>query len=137
MKRAIIDTNVFVAALLFEGECSRLVPLWQGRRFVYLLSRPILDEYLRVLSYPKFELTDKEIKVLISEDLLPYVEVVQVKDVKVPRLKDRDDEKFIQAALSGNADYLVTGDSAVLELKRVKKVKIVSPIDFLRSLTGG
>jgi len=72
--RAVLDTNTLVSALLFRGTAARLVPLWQSGRLQLLLSRPILQEYLRVLAYPKFRLTPKEIRGLLDE-VLPFVGV--------------------------------------------------------------
>lgn len=109
-----------------------MVPLWQRERFIYLLSRGVLDEYLRALSYPKFKLTDREIKALIEEDLLPFVEIVASEKTSVPRLKDRDDEKFLALAIDGRADFLVTGDRELLDLRKIKKTAIVGPSEFLK-----
>jgi hypothetical protein len=66
--RVVLDINAVVSALLFSGISSKLVSLWQKGSITPLLSRPVLDEYLRVLSYPKFELSEKEIKELIQRD---------------------------------------------------------------------
>ena len=75
--RVVLDTNAVVSALLFSGISSELVPLWQKGLITLLLSREILDEYLRVFSYPKFGLSEEEIKQLIQEEILPYAEVGQ------------------------------------------------------------
>lgn len=132
MLRVVLDTNVFISALLFEGDLSGLVSLWQKRKFLYLISRPILNEYLRVLTYPKFQLTDQEIKCLVEEDLLPYVEIVkEAGRIAVPNLKDPDDRMFLEASVWGKADYLVTGDRAVAELRKFKGVEIIRPAEFL------
>ena len=77
--RVVLDTNAVVSALLFSGVSSKLVSLWQNGLITPLLSREILDEYLRVLSYPKFELSEEEIKELIQEEILPFAEVVKPK----------------------------------------------------------
>lgn len=77
--RVVLDTNTVVSALLFSGISSKLVSLWQKGLITPLLSREILDEYLRVLSYPKFDLSEGEIKELIQEEILPYAEVVKPK----------------------------------------------------------
>jgi putative PIN family toxin of toxin-antitoxin system len=133
--KAVLDTNVLISALLFEGECAKLVPLWKNGRFVYLLSKPILEEYVRALAYPKFRLTDKEVKALIEEDLLPFIETVKTvshKKVIVPKLKDRDDKKFLTAAVVGEAEYLVTGDRWLLEIEKYQNVLILRPSDFLK-----
>ncbi len=130
--RAVLDTNVFISALLFSGETSRLVTLWQNRFFHYLLSRPVLEEYIRLLSYPKFQLTQDEIKTLIQEELIAYVEVIPEKAMKVPALKDRDDEKFLKLAILGKAKFLVTGDKGLLNLRKIKDCLIIPPSDFLK-----
>lgn len=77
--RVVLDTNTLISALLFSGTASRLVPLWQSRRITVLLSGAILQEYLRVLTYPKFHLSDHEVRGLIEEELLPFVETVRVR----------------------------------------------------------
>ncbi len=95
--RVVLDTNVLVSALLFTGISSEIVPLWQSGAVTVLLSRGILDEYLRVLSYPKFQLSEAEIKSLIQEELLPYVEVVNPrKRLRVVK-GDPSDDKFLEA----------------------------------------
>ena len=69
--RVVIDTNAFISAVLFEGLTSALLPLWQQRKIRILLSPEILEEYLRVLAYPKFKLSKKEIHFIINRELLP------------------------------------------------------------------
>jgi hypothetical protein len=68
--RVVLDTNVLVSALLFTGITSEIVPLWKEGAVSLLLSRDILEEYLRVLGYPKFQLSEADIKGLIEEELL-------------------------------------------------------------------
>ncbi|MBI2336901.1 MAG: putative toxin-antitoxin system toxin component, PIN family [Deltaproteobacteria bacterium] len=130
--RVVIDTNVFISALLFEGIVAQLVPLWKQKSFQYLLSKSVMSEYLRVLSYPKFKLTEAEIKYLLEEELLPFVEIVEERKVKVPSLEDPDDEKFLQLATLGKAQYLVSGDNVLLKLRNFKQCQILNPIQFLK-----
>ena len=66
--RVVIDTNVMVSALLFQGVTSQLVPLWQKGTMTLLLPGEILEEYLRVLAYSKFQLAKNEIRRLIEGD---------------------------------------------------------------------
>ncbi len=129
--RAVLDTNVFVSVLLFEGPTKQVVDLWQEGQFIPLISKPILEEYLQVLAYPKFQLTDREIKSLIEDELLPFVEIVSVRDKKVVQLSDRSDEKFLACARDGRSDYLVTGDRVLLALKEFEGTKVVKPSAFL------
>jgi uncharacterized protein len=132
--RAVLDTNVLVSALLFTGPPSQLVSAWQSGRLRPVLSADILEEYLRVLAYPKFKLTDHEIRGLIEEDLLPFIETVRPTPMTVPTLRDRDDLKFIACAKSARARWLVSGDDDLLSLGTVESIEIVSVATFLKLL---
>jgi putative PIN family toxin of toxin-antitoxin system len=129
--RVVLDTNVVVSALLFTGISSKLVPLWQNDLITVLVSRGILEEYLRVLSYPKFKLSEGDIKGLIQEELLPYVEVVKTR--RRLRVVDRDpsDDKFVECAVAGKARVIISGDKDLLSVGRYRKTLIQSPAQFL------
>lgn len=136
-KRAVLDTNVVISALLFRGEASRLHALWKKKAFTILASREIVEEYLRVLAYPKFDLTEKEIRDIIQEELLPYIEpvsaAVKMKGVCV----DPDDDKFLACAEAAGADVIVSGDGHLLRLKVYKGCPILTPERFLKKLRQG
>jgi putative PIN family toxin of toxin-antitoxin system len=129
--RVVLDTNVVVSALLFTGVSSTLVPLWQGGAITALVSRSILQEYLRVLGYPKFKLSETDIKSLIEEEVLPYVEVVRPR--KRLRVVERDpsDNNFVECAVSGRARVIVSGDKDLLTIGQYRKIVIQSPAQFL------
>ncbi len=131
--RVVLDTNVLISALLFTGISSDLVPLWQKATITVLLSREILDEYLRVLAYPKFQLSEGEIKSLIEEELLPFVQVI--KPGTRIRVVERDpsDNKFLECAVAGKADVLISGDKALLAIRHYRRVRIQTPSRFLET----
>jgi len=134
--RVVLDTNTLVSALLFGGTASRLVPWWQSGRVTPLVSRPILEEYLRVLAYPKFRLTEEEVRGVIEEEVLPFTETVtRPRRVLVP-CRDPHDKKFLECAVGGRARFLITGDQDLLELRRYVRVSIVSVGEFLGSVHG-
>ncbi len=134
MIRAVLDTNVVISALLFSGPPSQLVSAWQSGRLRPVVSGPIFDEYLRVLAYPKFELTPAEIRSLVEEDLLPFIETVTAPPASVPKLRDQDDAKFIACATAAEVRWLVSGDEDLLSLRRIESVEIVSVNAFLQHL---
>jgi putative PIN family toxin of toxin-antitoxin system len=130
--RVVLDTNTLISALIFSGTASRLVPLWQSRHITVLLSKAILQEYLRVLTYPKFRLSDQEIMELIEEELLPFVETVKVRKRVAAVRRDPDDNKFLECAVAGRAEYLVTGDQDLLELGAYCGITICPIGEFLK-----
>ena len=129
--RVVLDTNTVVSALLFSGISSKLVSLWQKGLITPVLSREILDEYLRVLSYPKFDLSEGEIKELIQEEILPYAEVVKPKRRLRVVQRDPSDNKFVECAVAGKARVIISGDKELLSLGRYRQIRIQSPAQFL------
>jgi len=123
-----------ISALLFSGTAARLVPLWQSRRITVLISRAILTEYLRVFAYPKFQLSDQEIRPLIEEELLPFVETIRVRRRLAVVRRDPDDDKFLECAVAGRAQYLVTGDRDLRELGSFRGTTILSAGEFLERM---
>lgn len=132
--QAVLDTNVLVSALLFTGPPSQLVPAWQAGRLCPVVSAEIFEEYLRVLAYPKFKLTNSEIHSLIERDVLPFVETVRAKPILLPALRDPDDMKFLACAKIAEVRRLVSGDDDLLSLHKVESVEIVSVTAFLQLL---
>lgn len=99
-----------------------------------VVAAPILEEYIRVLAYPKFTLTRAEIHGLIEEELLPFVETITATPVVIPTLRDPDDAHFIACAMAAGVRWLVSGDDDLLSLHRMKSVEILSVAAFLPHL---
>jgi len=123
-----------ISALLFSGTAARLVPLWQSRRITLLISREIFTEYLRVFAYPKFQLSDQEIRPLIEEELLPFVDTIRVRRRLAVVRRDPDDDKFLECAVAGRAQYLVTGDRDLRELGTFRGTTILTAGEFLERM---
>lgn len=131
MIRVVLDTNIVISALVFEGVAKALVPAWQHRRFTLLVSTRLLEEYIRVLHYPRFHLSREDIRHLAEEELLPFITPVKVK--RVPRVirADPSDDHVLACASAGSADLIVTGDHHLLDLARYRRIPIVTLSEFL------
>ena len=129
----VIDTNVLISAFLFGGAPSRLIDLWKSGRIKPLITKEILTEYIRVLAYPKFKLTENEIDYIIHEEIMPFFKAV--KSASSPSIikEDPDDDKFIQCAIAGKAKYIISGDQHLLALKSYKNIKILTPSQFIEN----
>ena len=129
--RPVLDTNVLVSALVFHaGASSWLRQAWRSETIRPLASRDTVAELLRVLSYPKFHLTDDDREDLLG-DYLPWCETVTVpRSTEVPDCRDPGDRPFLQLAVSAEADALVTGDEDLLVLADVCSVPILTPAAF-------
>jgi putative PIN family toxin of toxin-antitoxin system len=134
VKRVVIDTNVVISALLFGGEPGELIPLWKSGRIKPLASKEMVDEYLRVLTYPKFGLTPEEINFLLYQEIVPYFEIVKAKAGRVIVGDDPSDDKFIRCAEAGRAKTIISGDQHLLRLKSFGAISILTPVQFLKEV---
>ena len=130
----VIDTNVIVSAILFGGMPGELISLWKSGRIQPLASKDIFDEYINVLTYPKFKLSEKEINYILYNEMLPYFEVVVPDPGRVIIQEDPSDDKFLHCAKAGNAGVIITGDHHLINLKSYAKIQILTPSQFLEKL---
>ena len=131
--RTVLDTNVLLSALLFpRGRVTWLRDAWRSTAILPLASRETVIELMRVLAYPKFRLADGERRDLLA-DYLPFCETVDIDDLPAVRdCRDAFDRRFLELALAGRADALVTGDGDLLDLAADFAVPILNPSDFAR-----
>ena len=134
VKSIVIDTNVVISAFLFEGEPGKLIPLWKSGRIKPLASKEIVDEYIRVLTYPKFGIAPEEINFILYQEILPHFEIVMAKPGRVIVGDDPSDDKFIRCAEAGKAKTIISGDRHLLRLKSFGTIKILTPTQFLAGL---
>ena len=132
--RVVIDTNVIVSGILFGGIPGELIPLWKSGRIKPLASKKIIEEYIKVLAYPKFELSETEINYILYNEILTYFDIIQTKDTPVIIKVDPSDDKFIHCAKAGKAIAIISGDQHLLNLKTYQKTKILTPAKFLENL---
>jgi len=125
--RVVLDTNVLVSGLL-GGAGLPVLKRWRSGGFVLVVSPEIFAEYSAVLSRPKFGLPE-----WLVSDLLGFIreqaEWVEP-DIGVEVARDPADDKFLAAAIYGQADCVVSGDRDLLDLKVFEGIPIVSPWEF-------
>lgn len=133
MKRIVLDTNVLVSALLKpNGPPARTLRLVLQGELVLILNEQILMEYEKVLARPKFSLDPALVRVVLD--------CLKAAAVEAPAwpfnlsMPDPDDEPFLEAALAGRADALVTGNTRHYPEKEGKGQAVRSPKEFLNEL---
>jgi uncharacterized protein len=118
-RRVVLDTNCIVSALLFSKQkMAWLRHSWQTAHIVPLASKATVSELIRVLAYPKFQLSKPE-QALLLADFLPYAETVAIDKIPegLPIIRDVADQMFLILAVVGQADVLVSGDADILDIK--------------------
>ena len=137
LPRIVLDTNCLVSALVFSrSRLSSLRTYWQASRYIPLGCKETVNELIRVLTYPKFELSQEEVEQVL-EDILPFMETYKIHGAYDPidGLRDPFDAVFIHLAQQAQADLLVSGDADILALQgKISGLTISSPADFLHTL---
>ena len=136
--RVVLDTNLVLSALVFRGGITAALRTgWQRRQFTPLASTETTSELMRVLGYPKFALSAPEQEDLLA-DYLPFCTTVKVPAPPPPTPPCRDpfDVPFLELAVAGGGDFLVTVDLDLLTLSEVFPCPIVNANQFLEKLSG-
>ena len=133
--RMVLDTNVLVSALLFRrGSLRWILDSWQSGQIVPLRSTQAIVELVRVLSYTKFDLKSRDVA-RVLETYIPWTEFVEVpEELTVPMPRDPSDRPFLELAIAGNADALVTGDADLLVLAPDFPIPIIAPRELREQL---
>ncbi|MFN3740799.1 MAG: putative toxin-antitoxin system toxin component, PIN family [Thermodesulfovibrionales bacterium] len=125
----VFDTNVYISAIITEGLCSKLLKRARKGEFTLISCPCIVDEIKKVLS-EKFKASAAEILSAIDVINESVSKMVSHEKVDFSICKDKEDDKIIACAFKAKADYLVTGDTDLLEIRQYKNIKIISPRDF-------
>ena len=135
MLRVVLDANQFVSALLKPGSNpDRIMHLVREERITLLMSAEIRSEILRVLSYPKIA---GRLSLCIEEqtsfiDRLAMVAIMTQGALIVDAIADDpSDNKYLACAIEGKADYIISGDHHLLDLRVFQKIRIIDPGTFL------
>jgi len=130
--RVVLDTSVLVSGLL-GGALGVIIDEWKSGRFRLVVSEAIVHEYFDVISCPKFKITAEEITAA-TDYLLRTAEFVTPGPAINAVRADPSDDKFLEAALEGQADFVVSGDNHLLELKTFRGIPIISARQFVEEL---
>ena len=133
MVRAVIDTNVLVSALIHDGKPRKLI-LELLNRHTVILSRQMLAELADVAGRDKFHVTGSQVERFLSI-MVKMAKIVSDNALFKEVASDPDDDVVLNAAYTGKADYIVTGDKHLLILNNFKKTKIVTVNQMLEILT--
>jgi putative PIN family toxin of toxin-antitoxin system len=129
--KIVLDTNVLVAGLLSPfGPCGDIVRMVSSGELVLCLDARILSEYHEVLRRPKFRF--EQDKVVALMDYIEYRGQIVASSPLSHSLPDPDDEPFLEIALTGGAEYLITGNHAHYPHDLCKGARVLSPADFLK-----
>jgi putative PIN family toxin of toxin-antitoxin system len=129
MIRLVLDTNVLVSAnLSHEGLEAIIVTLALNRKVQLCVSAPVIEEYERVLLYPRLKFVPKEVAALLARLRVSSIVVKPARSVS--ESSDEAYNRFLECAEAAAADYLVTGNKRHFP-KRWKTTVVVNARELL------
>jgi putative PIN family toxin of toxin-antitoxin system len=137
MFRCVFDTNTVVSATLFRGSIPEQALFLALSINTVLMSQELADELNDVLSRAGFDrYTDRENREEFLQDLVRQAESVEI-TVPVRACRDPNDDKILELATNGDADYIVTGDDDLLVMNPFRNIAIITPAEFLAIASAG
>jgi putative PIN family toxin of toxin-antitoxin system len=131
---ALYDTNILISGTFWRGLPRYILHSARQGRVRAITCQSLLEELYNVLIRPNkpFRLSEQEAARVIAE-IQTFIDLVEpTREVTICR--DPSDNQVLACALSGKADYIVTGDPDLLTLKRIEKIQIVTAREFLDTL---
>jgi uncharacterized protein len=139
MIRTVLDAHVVVSGILSEnGTPGKILKAWYEDRFHLVVSPAILDELRRVLQYPRIERrhhwSASQVREFL-EDLASLVILTSGQFALPPIVaEDPSDDRYLECAIEGEANYIVSGDRHLLHLEAYEGTEIVAPREFIKLL---
>ncbi|MGK7880065.1 MAG: putative toxin-antitoxin system toxin component, PIN family [Crocosphaera sp.] len=131
IKRYIIDTNVLISAILLPDSTAYNAYIKALDTGILLASSSTLAEYSEVILRSKFDrYSSQERRQVFLNQLIQDVEKITIIE-EVDACRDPKDNKFLEVAVNGMADMLITGDNDLLDLNPFRGIIIITPADFV------
>ncbi|MEI7838365.1 MAG: putative toxin-antitoxin system toxin component, PIN family [bacterium] len=126
----VIDSNVWISALIFGGNPEKILKLFIDNKVEVVMSEEIITELRRII-INKFPLFVNSLN-LLEASLRKDTVFVQLGSITIDASRDVDDNRIIETAYIGKAQYIISGDKDLLVLKKYEDIKILNPSEFLK-----
>ena len=129
----VLDTNIFISAVFWEGKPYMIVKQAINHEIIVFISNYIIEEIRKVFARD-FNLEKQEIDDIINA-VLYFTHLIEPKESVTVIKDDPKDDKILDCAIACNANFIVSQDNHLLNLKSFRNIKIFSPEEFLKTLS--
>ncbi|MBU0963355.1 MAG: putative toxin-antitoxin system toxin component, PIN family [Nanoarchaeota archaeon] len=128
-----VDTNVLISSTFWNGNSNKIIKLAENNKIELILSEEIIEEFIKVLNYKEIQekIKDKNLEMKRSVEKIVSISKIVIPKLKINISEDSDDNKILECAVEGKADYIISQDNHLLKLKEYNKIKILTPKEFL------
>jgi len=133
--RVVLDANVLISGVIASsGAPAEILDAWRRERFQPVVSPAIVEEIARVLRYPRVERYHKwsEQQIVAFLEDLSHLAVLTSAKLNLSVIDaDPSDNRYIECAVEGEAQYIVSGDRHLLDLSEYRGIRILPPRAFV------
>lgn len=137
--KVVLDTNVFISALLWKGIPHQLLKLIESGSLQCYATIEMLNEIEEVLRRQKFAARINELETSLDELMFGVISLIEIvkpeKKIELNKSElpvDKEDIIFLQCAISAKAQYIISGDKHLLNLTQVRGIPILQPNTFFQ-----
>jgi putative PIN family toxin of toxin-antitoxin system len=128
--KLVLDTNVFVSGVFFNGPPFEILRSWREGKFALVVSPEILEEYNRVGELLAQEYQPINLSPML-EFLAQHATIVQSPPLPLQVCDDLEDDKFLACALASGSKLIVSGDKHLLKVTGYKSIEVIKPREFI------
>lgn len=131
MLKVVLDTNIFISGVIWGGVPGEVVDAWAAKKIEVVVSTEIINEIDKILK--KLNLPDVKVERFKSQ-LFSNAIIVKPQIIIDLIEKDPADNKFLECAVESQADFIVSGDKHLLDLKEIHEIKIITARELLKHI---
>ena len=128
--KIVLDTNVLISGVFFGGTPGKILNVWRKGKVQLFVSPEIFEEYEEVCHELAARYPGINVGPLLNL-IKKYAHWLNPSSMDVPSCDDLSDVKFLQCAIEGHVDFIVSGDKHLLRLNGYKNLKIFRPSEFV------
>ena len=128
--KIVLDANIFISSFFWGGNPKKVIERVISGIDELFITKEILNEIDSVIRRPKFHVENDKINYFINS-IEEIGNIITPQKLVINGSRDRTDNKYIECGITVNAEYIISGDIHLLELKKYKNIKIVKAKDYL------
>jgi len=133
--KVVFDTNIWLSGIFWKGEAYKIIEKCINKKVEIIITEEILNEIIDILNkelkFQKFIENRKQSIEDLLRTILSVSKLIKTTS-RIDLIKDHPNDNIIlEAALDGNADYIVSYDKHILNMLEFRKIRILEPNEFL------
>lgn len=133
--KIVVDTNVLISATFWAGDSNRVIEKIEHKELELIISPSLLEEFRNVLGYKEIQdkIRTKNLEMKRTIEKIASISTIVEPQLHFHEIKDDpDDDKVLDCAVEGKAEFILSQDKHLLKLKEFKGIRIIPPTEFIK-----